>query len=117
MITETKLTNGSVTASKLGSAPFHRVLTPTRMLQQVRPGFVSADKSELDGIQAGATAGGGSASFPTAMTEVEAMVGFNNSEQNIIHTTGTAPNYYTGPPSTRWCQHGNKYSSSMTDIE
>jgi hypothetical protein len=64
----------------------------------------NADKSKLDGIQSGATSG---ANFPSNFTKTVAFVGFNNDDANIVHTTGTAPNYYTGPPCTHWVQHGN----------
>lgn len=105
-VTTNKIANGSITSNKFASGITIPASSHTHANATTSSGgFMSnADKSKLDGIQSGATAGG---NFPSNWTKVTAFVGFNNDDSNVVHTTGTAPNYYTGPPCTHWFQHGN----------
>ena len=95
-VTTTKIADGSITSAKFASGvtispSSHTHANATSSVA----GFMStADKSKLDGIQAGAT----SSSFPSVTNKTYPAVGFDNDPTNITIFGGST---------THWWQHGN----------
>ena len=95
-VTTNKIANGSITSNKFASGI---TITPSAHTHSnattSNAGFMSnADKSKLDGIQAGAT----SSSFPSVTNKTYPAVGFDNDPTNITIFGGSE---------THWWQHGS----------